>query len=309
MIEPSAAAPAARVSVVVTHYKSVPALRASLTAIREHADADRTQVIVADSEEQPGTAAEVAALVPSATYIGFEDDAGYAVSVGAALKVATAPYVLILNADVRISADTIDTLVAALERDPRLGIVAPVLRYDDGSLQDSAFRFYRPTSVLHRRTFTGRTAWGRAALQRFAAPSRAVERALEAGSDEPVESDWVLGAAIMVRRAAVDEVGPPATRYWMYFEDVDWCLRMWHTGWRVAVVPSTTAFHTYGRASRGKGPLALWKNQMARVHLRSGYRFFREHGLHPSRDDRRDRRDEHGSTGPALAGERGTAAR
>lgn len=307
--EPTVAGAPARVAVIVTHYKSIPALRASLTSIRDHADQGRTEVIVADSEEQPGTAEEVRALVPSATFIGFEEDAGYAVSVGAALEATTAPFILIINADVRISEGMIDTLVGALHSHPHLGLVAPVLRYDDGSLQDSAFTFYRPSTVLHRRTRTGRTAWGRAALKRFAAPSRDIERALATRSGDPVESDWVLGAAIMVRRSAIDEVGPPATRYWMYFEDVDWCLRMWHAGWRVAVVPSTTAHHTYGRASRGKGPLTLWKNEMARVHLRSGYRFFRSHGLRPSREPRGGSRIGQGPPEVRGADEHGSAAR
>jgi GT2 family glycosyltransferase len=276
----------AQIAVIVTHYKSLPALRASLTSVRDFADLRRTEVIVADSEVQPGTAEEIADLLPGARHIAFADDVGYAVSVGAALEATKAPHVLVLNADVRISPGMIDTLVEALERSPQLGIVAPVLRYDDESLQDSAFRFYRPLSVLHRRSMTGRTRWGRAALRRFTEPSREVERAMARGDSTPVETDWVLGAAIMVRRAAIEEVGPPDTRYWMYFEDVDWCLRMWHAGWRVAVVPSATAHHAYGRASRVKGPLALWKSEMARVHLRSGIKFFRTHGLRPTRSKR-----------------------
>ncbi|MGY1745195.1 glycosyltransferase family 2 protein [Blastococcus sp. SYSU D00695] len=275
------------VAIVVTHYKSVPALEASLRAVAEHADLAATEVVVADSEEQPGTRELVASIIPSARFVGFADDVGYAVSVRAALEVTTAPYLLVLNADVRVSAGTIETLRDALARDPGLGLVGPVLRYDDGALQDSAFRFYRPQTIAYRRTPLGtRTPFGRRALARFSEPSREVERALAAGSAEVVEADWVLGAALMVRRDAVERVGPPDTRYWMYFEDVDWCLRMWHAGLRVGVVTGTTAHHTYGRASRAKGPLALYKSQMARVHLKSGVKFFRAHGVTPTRRPR-----------------------
>jgi N-acetylglucosaminyl-diphospho-decaprenol L-rhamnosyltransferase len=271
------------VAIIVTHYKSVPALQASLTSIRAVADLGATEVVVADSEEQPGTEQVVQEILPQATYLGFADDVGYAVSVNAGLAATTAPHVLVLNADVRLQPGTVEELVGALQADEGLGLVGPVLRYDDGTLQDSAFRFYRPATILHRRTRTGATPWGRRELERFSAPSREVSRELDRAGRTPVETDWVLGAAVMVRRSALERVGPPDTRYWMYFEDVDWCLRFWRAGYRVAVVPSALALHTYGRASRGKGPAALLRNEMARVHLRSALKFFRAHGLRPVR--------------------------
>ena len=286
MSEPGSPEAPASVAVIVTHYKSLPALRASLTSVRDMADLARTEVVVADSEVQEGTEAAVAEILPSARFLGFADDVGYAVSVNAGLAGTQAPYVLVLNADVRISPGMIETLVAALEADPSLGLVSPVLRYDDGTLQDSAFRFYRPTTILHRRTALGTTRWGRAALRWFSAPSRVVEGALGDPAGSPVRTDWVLGAAVMVRRSAVEQVGAPDTRYWMYFEDVDWCLRMWQSGWEVAVVPTAEAHHTYGRASRGKGPSALLTNEMARVHAKSALKFFAAHGPFPSRSPR-----------------------
>ncbi len=269
------------VAVIVTHYKSLDALRASLVSLRDNTDLHDTEVVVADSETQPGTEALVHDLVPHARYLGFHDDVGYAVSVNAALEVTTAPLIMVINADVRIEPGTLEALRAALRADERLGLVAPLLRYDDGTLQVSAFRFYRPTTVLHRRTFTGSTPWGRAALAHFTAPGIEASR-----STHPVVADWVLGAAIMVRRSALENVGRLETRYFMYFEDVDICLRLWHGGWKVATVPTAHARHTYGRASRGKGPKALLTNQMARIHVRAALIFFWRHGLRPSRQPR-----------------------
>jgi GT2 family glycosyltransferase len=209
----------------------------------------------------------------------------------------------VINADVRISPGMVESLIGALQADDGLGLVAPVLRYDDGTLQDSAFRFYRPTWILHRRTPTGKTAWGRAALRRFSEFSRAVEREIGRADSRPVRTDWVIGAALMIRRSALDDVGGADTRYWMYFEDVDWCLRMWHAGWEVAVVPSALAHHTYGRASRAKGPLALFKNELVRAHVRSAVKFFGAHGLRPSRHPHSRRLWHRGpASSPAPAG-------
>jgi N-acetylglucosaminyl-diphospho-decaprenol L-rhamnosyltransferase len=290
----------AKVAVIVTHYKSVPALRASIESILAVADPASTEVVVVDSEEQDGTEALVRELASHATFIGFPDDVGYAVSVNAGVAITHAPYILVLNADVRISPGLIETLIGAFEDDSSLGVVSPVLRYDDGTLQDSAFRFYRPSTILHRRTATGRTAWGKAALRRFSEVSREVEQAIEREDSRPVRTDWAIGAALMVRRSAVDHVGTPDSRYWMYFEDVDWCLRMWQAGWEVAVVPSAVAHHTYARASRTKGPMALFKNEMARVHLHSAVKFFQAHGLRPTRDARSRRPATHRTGSRAI---------
>lgn len=280
------------VAVIVTHYKSPDALRASLESLRDHADLRDTEVVVADSETQPGTEALVKELVPQTRYLGFDDDVGYAVSVNAALEVTTAPLIMVINADVRIEHGTLEELQAALVSDEQLGLVAPLLSYDDGTPQVSAFRFYRPTTVLHRRTFTGDTPWGRAALARFTEPGVEASR-----STSPVTADWVLGAAIMIRRSALENVGLFETRYFMYFEDVDICLRLWHGGWKVAAVPTAHACHTYGKASRGKGPKGLLTNQMARIHVRAALLFFWLHGLRPSRRPRRSifaRTENHG---------------
>lgn len=309
MTEPSTHAVRAKVAVIVTHYKSVPALRASLESVCAVADLATTEVVVVDSEVQEGTEALVREMVPQAQFIGFADDVGYARSVNAGINATHAPYILVINADVRINPGMVEGLVGALEADDSLGLVAPVLRYDDGTLQDSAFRFYRPTWILHRRTATGRTARGRAALRRFSEFSRTVEEETSRAGSRPVRTDWVIGAALMVRRSALDDVGTPDTRYWMYFEDVDWCLRMWQAGWQVAVVPSALAHHTYGRASRTKGPMALLRNELARAHVRSAVKFFAAHGLRPSRDRGSRRPWGRGSaSGPVPAGDVRNAA-
>ena len=174
-------------AVVVTHYRSVEALRASLLSVRDHADLADTEVVVADSEVQPGTEALVAEILPQARFLGFADDVGYAVSVNAALDVTTAPYVLVLNADVRIERGTVEGLRAALDADEGVGLVAPLLSYDDGTPQTSGFRFYRPTTVLHRRTPTGDTRWGRgvSVMGSESASRSPLERGTAAG-DSPV---------------------------------------------------------------------------------------------------------------------------
>jgi ligand-binding sensor domain-containing protein len=90
---------------------------------------------------------------------------------------------------------------------------------------------------------------------------------LDYDHESPRAVDWVAGAAMMVRREALDDVGPMDERYFLYFEDVDWCQRMQARGWLVQYVPAAVMTHGWQRASGALGGAA-------RRHLGSGLRFY-----------------------------------
>ncbi|MCA9751397.1 MAG: sugar transferase, partial [Gemmatimonadetes bacterium] len=87
--------------------------------------------------------------------------------------------------------------------------------------------------------------------------------------DSVREVDWMLGACLMVRRDAISDVGLMDERFFMYFEDVDWCYRMKQHGWRVVYVPDATMKHVHRRES-AKGGI----NRRLLAHLNSMFRFF-----------------------------------
>jgi GT2 family glycosyltransferase len=72
-------------------------------------------------------------------------------------------------------------------------------------------------------------------------------------------------------------------RYFLYFEDVEWCLQFWRHGWRVVYLPKVSCTHTWSRASRKGGMWGIVTNPLARRHLKSGLRFFRRNGLRCAR--------------------------
>lgn len=274
--------PQARVAVVITHYRSPAVLLRCLDAIADVGDARRGQVLVVDSEAQPELRPLVDAHRLDVTYVPVPRNVGFGALVNRGLLASTDEYAVVLNADVRVDDGCLDTLAAHLDADPTCGMVAPQIRNDDGSLQHTAFRYYRPATVAYRRTALGRTAAGRTELERFLDRGR-----LEAAvvREEPMTADWVLGAAMCVRRAALADVGEMDASYFLYFEDVDWCLRFWQGGWAVHYLPAAGAHHTHGRASAAGGPLAALTNPLTRRHIRSAARFFRKHGLRAQRPD------------------------
>lgn len=271
------------VSVVITHYRSPEVLLRCLDAIDASASDRLGEVLVVDSEAEPGLAPRLHDHPLHVRYVPVPRNVGFGALVNRGLLSSTGTYVLVLNADVMVDPGCIDTLAAHLDADADCGLVAPLLRNGDGSLQHTAFRFHRPATIAFRRTPLGRTGAGRAELERFLARDD-LERAVM--DQAVIPSDWVLGAAMCVRREALADVGEMDAAYFLYFEDVDWCLRFWQAGWLVQYLPTAGCQHGHERASARGGTLAALTNPLTRRHMRSALRFFRKHGLRVERPGR-----------------------
>ena len=136
-------------------------------------------------------------------------------------------------------------LYATLTADPSIGIAGPQLRYGDGAAQPSARRFPTPLTGFFESTWLGR-AW----------PGNPWARAmLMAGrpADEQYDADWLVGAALCCRRAALESVatpdGPFDEGFFMYSEELDLCRRVKEAGWRVVHEPAALVIHHEGKSS------------------------------------------------------------
>lgn len=275
------------VAIVVTHYRSPDDLRANLQSIVEFGGPDVTEVWITDSEASVGLRELVREVMPQAHYLPFRRNVGYAALVNMGVAASSASYVMVMNADVRLTAGSVAGLAQELRDAPDVGVVFPQLRYGDNSLQHSAFAFHRPSTVVYRRTPLGRLPWGRRELERFM-QAEALSAAVRSGTS--IDVDWSLGAAMMFRREMFEQVGGLDEDYFLYFEDVDWCLRAWRAGWRCTLLPTATCIHTYSRASSHGGMLGLFVNPLTRRHIRSAVRFFRLYGRRVARPDGEDQR-------------------
>ena len=136
-------------------------------------------------------------------------------------------------------------LYAALSADPSIGIVGPELRYGDGAPQPSARRFPTPWTGFFESTWLGRAwpgnPWARAMLM------------ADWPGDVRGDSDWLVGAALCCRRAALESVatpdGPFDEGFFMYSEELDLCRRIKLAGWRVVYEPAALVIHHEGKSS------------------------------------------------------------
>ncbi len=221
---------------------------------------------VVDNGSADGTPEAVARDFPAVRLIARRDNPGFAAASNQALRAAleTAPprYFWLLNPDTEVLPGATAALIAAMEAHPRVGVAGAKLLYPDGSFQHSAFRF--PGLV-------------QLAFDLFPLPPRLYETRLNGryprrlyDEESPFFVDHPLGAAMMVRMEAVEQVGLLDEEYRIYCEEIDWCWRMRRAGWRALCVPAARVIHHAGR-STGQVPVSsfvhLWTSR-ARLYAR-----------------------------------------
>jgi GT2 family glycosyltransferase len=177
----------------------------------------------------------VALQHPDVRLIRNDDNLGFAQANNQAMGLANGNYVLLLNPDTTVRAGALDTLVTFLEEHPHAGAAGARLLNPDGSLQHSCspaptlFNEWLHLFHLDRERRQGMSAWN-------------VEAARE------VES--LIGACLMLRREAIDEIGRLDERYFMYSEEVDYCYRLRKAGWPLYWVPQAVVVHYGGQSTR-----------------------------------------------------------
>ncbi len=242
------------VSIVVLNYNTCGHLRVCLQALLadEHLDAE---IIVVDNASSDGSADMVASEFPSARVIRSAHTGGFACGNNQALRLARGDAMLLLNPDTLMPPGGIETLLDVLKRHPEAGIVGPKLLRPDGSMHLACRRSF-PTPG--------------AAFCRISGLSRLLPRTPRFGRynltfidpEVPIEVDSVCGACLLIRRSVVERIGLLDERFFMYGEDLDWCLRTRQAGWTVRYEPSVVVQHQHGAASRTRA-------------LRTNFHFFR----------------------------------
>ena len=159
------------------------------------------------------------------------------------MKQSTAPYIVLLNPDTHVTHGFFECVLRYMEENPDVGIIGPKVLNRDGSVQGSARSF--PTLLT---AFFGRNSL----LTGWFPNSRLARQSIPTNISDgvaPMAVDWISGACMVVRKKAIDDVGFMDERFFMYWEDVDWCKRMWHSGWKVVYFPQASIVHYVGGSS------------------------------------------------------------
>lgn len=216
----------------------------------------RYEVWVVDNASSDGSTEMVRACYPQAQLLANRENKGFAAANNQAIAQAQGRFVLLLNPDTVIQHDALDILVQFMEETPSAGMAGPRLVYPDGRFQHAAFRF---------------PSLAQAFFDFFPVHYRLLESSLNGryprsmyAAGRPFAIDHPLGACMMVRRQAIDEVGGMDEEFFMYCEEIDWAMRLKRAGWGVYCVPAAEVVHYAGQSTqqfRDEMFVALWRSR------------------------------------------------
>jgi N-acetylglucosaminyl-diphospho-decaprenol L-rhamnosyltransferase len=240
------------IGVAIVNYNTAPLLRRCLTSVL----ADTTGPVVVVDNSSPDDSAElVRREFPGVRLLAEEDNRGYGAAANLAIGELDTRYVLLLNADTQLTPGTVGALAAYLDARPRVAMAGPRIVSVDGVHEPSARRFPTPMVLLLRES----------SIHRLLGGGRGKEW-------RPRSVDWVLGAALAVRREAFHVVGGFDEAYFLYQEEVDLCHRLRAAGWEIHYAPVATVVHLGGastsqRAAETFGEFVRSTRRFARLRL------------------------------------------
>lgn len=253
-------------SIIILNYKTRGLVRQCLKHLVAARLTISHEIIVVDNASDDGVFEMLRTEFPFVKPVALPQNYGYAGGNNAGIKKSEGKYLMILNPDILLLDNGIEKMVAHLETQPNIAILGPKLLNPDRSPQYSSFRFYKWYTPILRRTPFGQSAFGEEELGAFLMK--------DANREVIHDVDWLLGGALLVRREAIASFGLLDTRYFMYFDDVDWCRAAWEAGYRVTYFPETTMIHFHLRESADTQWYLAPFNAMARTHIRSAIKYF-----------------------------------
>lgn len=201
------------------------------------------EIIVVDNASQDSTVEMLRADFPAIRLIANSENAGFTRANNQALAIAQGRYLFLLNPDTEIVKGALPALTEYMDsaENSRVGIVGPQLLNPDHSLQSSRRRFPTFATALLESTI----------LQQWFPRNRWLDRyyVRDTPDDAVQDVDWVVGAAMLVRRSLFKQIGGLDERFFMYSEELDWCYRAKQAGWRVVYFPPAQVIHLEAKSS------------------------------------------------------------
>ena len=258
------------VSILIVHYNTPGLLRQTLKGIFRANPSVVYEVIVVDNNPKSRVQEMVQREFPTVVNILSEENVGFGRGMNKAMEVARGRYLFVFNPDMILMPGNLEALTQFMDTHPDVGMVGPRLLNPDGSIQHSVYRFQLPLVIAYRRV---------PLLRRLSFAKRAVNVYLMAGEDLTKTQDvnYVLGAAMFVRREAAEEVGGFDPEFFVYFEDQDWCRRFWSLGWRIVYNPDVSLIHYHRRETAEGGFLRQLLNPLTRIQMKSAIYYYKKY--------------------------------
>lgn len=231
------------VSVVIVNRNTRELLRACLDSLAAEREQLEIQVIVVDNASEDGSAGMVRRNFPEAVLLRNAGNTGFAFPNNQGIAESTGRYVMLLNSDTEVRPGALATLVRFMDSKRDAGACGPLLRYPDGRVQPSCSSFPTPWVHFCDITFLDRL---------FPRSRRFSDMITWFAHDRTAVVEQPAGAALLVRREAIEQVGGLDERFAIYYNDVDWCYRIHRAGWEIYFVHDAEVIHHQGVTTRNE---------------------------------------------------------
>jgi GT2 family glycosyltransferase len=249
-------------SIVITSFNSASTLADTIESLLKLNITEAPREIIVVDNASSDQSAEIAEGYDQIKLLRSPENRGLARANNMGAGEASGMSILFLNPDTVILPGALLTLMKFEEKHPEAALLGPAMVDSDGFIQSTARTWPTLLDIALRRTFLGKLPGSERRLQKHLNP---------VGTDQPAMVDWLVGAAMWLTPAGREKIGFMSEKYFLYFEDVQWCIRANKAGMAVWYVPEAVIRHDSRRASAGRSVKALW------FHLKSMVRFFSEY--------------------------------
>ena len=254
-----------RVSIVIVNWKTPRLLAGCLRSLlKDPAARTDFELLVVDNNSGDGSVEMLRRDFPFVTTIANQDNVGFGRACNQVIPDAKGRYVLLLNPDTVVVDQAISKLADFMDANGDCGGAGPKILNADGTLQLSCRRsFPSPAVAFFRLTYLSVLFPRHPAIARY--------NLTYADANQEMEVDALSGSCMMVRMAAIQQIGLLDEDIFMYGEEIDWCWRLKQAGWTVNYVPAATVYHYHGASSR-------FRRVGATINLHKGMEvFYRKH--------------------------------
>jgi GT2 family glycosyltransferase len=226
------------VSIVVLNYKGREDTLDCLRSL-EHLTYRHVQIVVVDNHSEDGLEQAVRAAHPRAVFIQTGANLGFTGGNNVGIRYALehgADYVMLLNNDTVVAPDFLDVMIEVMEQDPSIGVTGPMIYY-----------YHNPDMIW---SAGGEIDWSRGETHMTGINELDVSQF----GLTPRPADFVTGCALLARREVWQKVGLLDERFFMYYEETEWCVRAGRSGYKLMVVPMAMIWHKISIEARAASP-------------------------------------------------------
>jgi GT2 family glycosyltransferase len=230
-------------SIIIVNWNGGELLRRCIESVVRHPPAIPWEVILLDNASSDNSLEWVrSSRIPNLRLVANKENLGFGKANNQGFQLSSAKLLFLLNNDAEVRPGAIDRLIATIESDPKIGACGPRIVNPDGSLQTSVWRnpaapWAMAVAALRLHRLLPRRMGGQLLLGQYWDHARRREVNL------------LLGAAMLVKRSVIDQVGGFDERFHMYGEDLEWCLRIVRGGWKIIFEPEAEVLHHGGHAT------------------------------------------------------------